>query len=71
MLVLKMASILRVGDALDRGHSQQIKRVSVERRAETMALHSDGAYDLSLELMGIEEKAGLFQDVFGYKVVLA
>ena len=27
--------------------------------------------DVSLELMGIEEKAGLFEDVFGYKVVLS
>jgi exopolyphosphatase/guanosine-5'-triphosphate,3'-diphosphate pyrophosphatase len=70
MLVLKMASILRVADALDRGHSQQIKRITVERRAETVALLTDKVYDLSLERMGIEEKAGVFQDVFGYKVVL-
>jgi exopolyphosphatase/guanosine-5'-triphosphate,3'-diphosphate pyrophosphatase len=71
ILVLKMASILRVADALDRGHSQQIQRVTVERRSETVALRTGGVHDLSLELMGIEEKAGLFQDVFGYKVVLS
>jgi len=70
ILVLKMASILRVADALDRGHSQQIKKITVERRLETVVLHVDRAYDLSLELMGIEEKGGMFQDVFGYKVVL-
>jgi hypothetical protein len=34
-------------------------------------LHVDKAYDLSLEIMGIEEKGGLFQDVFGYKVILS
>ena len=71
ILVLKMASILRVADALDRGHSQQIQRVTVERRSETVALRTGGVHDLSLELMGIEEKARLFQDVFGYKVVLS
>ncbi|GHV95609.1 exopolyphosphatase [Spirochaetia bacterium] len=71
ILVLKMASILRVADALDRGHSQQIKTISVERRSETVALHTDRVYDLSLEQMGIEEKADLFQDVFGYKVILS
>jgi exopolyphosphatase/guanosine-5'-triphosphate,3'-diphosphate pyrophosphatase len=71
MLVLKMASLLRVADALDRGHSQQIKNLTVERRAETVALHTEGTYDLSLELLGLEEKAGLFQDVFGYKVILS
>jgi exopolyphosphatase/guanosine-5'-triphosphate,3'-diphosphate pyrophosphatase len=71
ILVLKMASILRVADALDRGHSQQIKSLTVEHRAETVALHTRGAYDLSLEHMGMEEKAKLFQDVFGYKVILS
>ncbi|MDR0463807.1 MAG: HD domain-containing protein [Treponema sp.] len=71
VLVLKMASILRVADALDRGHTQQIKKITVERRPETMVLHVDKAYDLSLEQMGIEEKGGMFQDVFGYKVILS
>jgi exopolyphosphatase/guanosine-5'-triphosphate,3'-diphosphate pyrophosphatase len=65
-----MASILRVADALDRGHSQQIQRITVERRPETIALVAGKVYDLSMERRGIEEKAGLFQDVFGYKVVL-
>jgi len=71
ILVLKMASILRVADALDRGHSQHIKRITVERRLETVVLHADKSYDLSLELMSIEEKGGMFQDVFGYKVILS
>jgi exopolyphosphatase/guanosine-5'-triphosphate,3'-diphosphate pyrophosphatase len=70
ILVLKMASLLRVADALDRGHSQQIKNIEVERRMETVVLHVDKVHDLSLELMGIEEKGGMFQDVFGYKIIL-
>jgi len=71
ILVLKMASILRVADALDRGHSQQIKDLTIDRRAETIVLHAHGGYDISLELMGAEEKIGLFQDAFGYKIVLS
>jgi exopolyphosphatase/guanosine-5'-triphosphate,3'-diphosphate pyrophosphatase len=71
ILVLKMASILRIADALDRGHSQHIKKINVERRHETIVLHVDGTHDLSLELIGIEEKGGMFQDVFGYKVILS
>lgn len=70
ILVLKMASILRVADALDRGHSQQIKKITVERRPEIIVLHVDRTYDLSLEQLGLEEKGGMFEDVFGYKVVL-
>jgi exopolyphosphatase/guanosine-5'-triphosphate,3'-diphosphate pyrophosphatase len=71
ILVVKMTSILRVADALDRGHSQQIQDLMIERRAETIALHSRGVHDISLELMALEEKARLFQDVFGYKIVLS
>ncbi|GHV72336.1 exopolyphosphatase [Spirochaetia bacterium] len=70
ILVLKMAAILRVADALDRGHSRQIKNFSIERKSETVILHSGGNHDLSLELFGLEEKADLFQDVFGYRVIL-
>ncbi|MDR0290170.1 MAG: HD domain-containing protein [Treponema sp.] len=71
VLVLKMASILRVADALDRGHSQQIKHLTVDRHAGTVALHVHGGSDISYELNGMEEKAVLFQDTFGYKVVLS
>jgi exopolyphosphatase/guanosine-5'-triphosphate,3'-diphosphate pyrophosphatase len=70
MLVLKMASILRVADALDRSHSQRIRDITVERRSETVFLHSGENRDLSMEHIGLEEKADMFQDVFGYKVVL-
>jgi exopolyphosphatase/guanosine-5'-triphosphate,3'-diphosphate pyrophosphatase len=70
ILVLKMASILRVADALDRGHSQQIRTITVERKRETIALHTQGSWDLSLELIGLEEKADMFQDVYGYKIML-
>ncbi|MDR0710113.1 MAG: HD domain-containing protein [Spirochaetaceae bacterium] len=70
ILVLKMASILRLADALDRGHSQRIRSVTVERRNETIVLHTGGNFDVSSELMGIEEKGDMFQDTFGYKVIL-
>jgi exopolyphosphatase/guanosine-5'-triphosphate,3'-diphosphate pyrophosphatase len=71
ILVLKMASILRVADALDRGHSQQIKRITVEKKTETVLLHTEGNRDISLELLGLEVKGGLFEDVFGYKIVVS
>ena len=71
ILVLKTASILRVADALDRGHTQIIKNLVVDHRADIIALHAQGAHDISLELISMEEKTKLFQDVFGYKVVLS
>jgi exopolyphosphatase/guanosine-5'-triphosphate,3'-diphosphate pyrophosphatase len=70
ILVLKMTSILRVADALDRGHSQQIKKINVEKKTDTVIISTEGAYDLSLERLGLEEKGLMFQDVFGYKILL-
>jgi exopolyphosphatase/guanosine-5'-triphosphate,3'-diphosphate pyrophosphatase len=70
ILVLKMVSILRAADCLDRGHSQQVKLKAVEKKSETVVLHTEGAMDLSLELIALEEKGGLFQEVFGYKIVV-
>jgi exopolyphosphatase/guanosine-5'-triphosphate,3'-diphosphate pyrophosphatase len=71
VLVLKMASILRVADALDRGHSQSIKTFTVEKHSEALVLHTEGIHDLGFERIGLEEKADLFQDVFGYRVILS
>ncbi len=70
MLVLKLSSLLRVADALDRGHSQRIESLEVERRSDTIVLRTNGRHDLSLERLGLKEKGDMFQDVFGYKIVL-
>ncbi|MDR2471859.1 MAG: HD domain-containing protein [Treponema sp.] len=72
ILVLKMAAILRVADALDRGHSRRIDGITVEKREETLIIRGggEGYRDYSLETIGLNEKAGLFQDVFGYRVLL-
>jgi exopolyphosphatase/guanosine-5'-triphosphate,3'-diphosphate pyrophosphatase len=70
ILVLKMASILRLADALDRGHTQRIQNIRVERRNENLILHTGGDFDVSSERVGLEEKGDMFQDIFGYKVIL-
>ncbi|QQO10502.1 HD domain-containing protein [Breznakiella homolactica] len=71
VLVQKMAAILRVADALDRGHSQQIKSITVERRNDMVFITPSGVHDTSLERIGLEEKGNLFENVFGYKIMLA
>ncbi|MHC6202275.1 Ppx/GppA phosphatase family protein [Breznakiellaceae bacterium SP9] len=70
ILVLKMAAILRVADALDRGHTQQIGTIHVEIKGDLLLIHIDDSRDLSHEHIGLGEKGGMFQDVYGYKVVL-
>jgi exopolyphosphatase/guanosine-5'-triphosphate,3'-diphosphate pyrophosphatase len=69
-LTLKMTSILRVADSLDRGHAQQVKIKYIERKNENAVFHLQDGIDISLERIGLEEKAALFEDVFGYRVVL-
>ena len=71
ILVLKMASILRVADSLDPGHSQQIRRISVEKKTETVVLHTERNLDLPVEFLTEDERTGLFQDVFGYKIIVS
>jgi exopolyphosphatase/guanosine-5'-triphosphate,3'-diphosphate pyrophosphatase len=45
--------------------------MTVEKKSEAVIFHSQENFDLSLERIGLEEKADLFQDVFGYRVILS
>lgn len=68
--VLKLAAILRIADSLDRGHGQGVKGFRLERKPDSIVLHAEGTRDLSLERVGLAEKADIFEEVFGLKVSL-
>jgi len=70
MVVSKLAAMLRVADALDRGHGQPARGIRCEPVGEEFVIHVAGAADLSLERRTAEAKADLFQDVFGLRVRL-
>lgn len=70
MAVLKLAAILRVADALDRGHSQRIQSFDTEFKGDTLILKLHGVQDTILEKIAMKEKADLFESIFGYKVIL-
>ena len=69
MLVLKMASLLRVADALDRGHVQRVRGFTVEQREDDVILRCEYTGDISIEQYGLRVKGRLFEDVFGYGVI--
>jgi exopolyphosphatase/guanosine-5'-triphosphate,3'-diphosphate pyrophosphatase len=69
-VVLKLAAILRVADALDRGHKQRVRDFEIERREDELVLHCETQGDTSVERFGIALKADMFEEVFGMKVVL-
>lgn len=69
-MVLKLSSILRIADALDRGHSQHIKDFDIELTRDTLLLRAQGTHDVTLERLALDEKADLFEEVFGYKIIM-
>ncbi|AHC16818.1 Ppx/GppA phosphatase family protein [Salinispira pacifica] len=70
LAVMKLAAILRVADALDRGHGQHFRNVKVEIDNTNMFISGEHSGDLSIERYGLNLKAGLFEEVYGYKVIL-
>lgn len=69
--VMKLAAIIRVADALDRGHDQRLRDPAFERREERFVIRASGAADLSLERLSLAEKGDMFEDVFGLEPVLS
>jgi exopolyphosphatase / guanosine-5'-triphosphate,3'-diphosphate pyrophosphatase len=70
MIVNKLAAILRLADALDRGHAQQVRQVRCERREDELVIVTPGVADLALERRAMTAKADLFEEIFGLKVSL-
>ncbi len=70
MAVSKLAAILRVADALDRGHAQQISDFQVQREGQDFVLYVRGVPDLALERRALEAKADLFEEIYGLRVRL-
>lgn len=68
--VSKNAAILRVADALDRNHLQQIADPTIAVTNGELVITVDGAEDLTLERLALKEKGPLFEEVYGLKVVL-
>lgn len=70
MSILKLSAILRLADALDRSHSQKLKDFTIHFAQDSITFRVRGHHNLSLEKLAVEEKCDLFENVFGYKVVL-
>jgi exopolyphosphatase/guanosine-5'-triphosphate,3'-diphosphate pyrophosphatase len=68
-----MAAILRIGDALDRGHRSKVEKLSTrksagQKRGKTLQVVVRSDEDISLELWTASRKADLFQQTFGLDV---
>jgi exopolyphosphatase/guanosine-5'-triphosphate,3'-diphosphate pyrophosphatase len=69
--VVKLASILRIADALDREHLQAVRGVTARvTRGGKLKLDLDADGDLLLERWALRRKADLFATTFGLEVVV-
>ncbi len=70
MMVFKLAAILRIADALDRSHSQRIKKIKLSRGRDTLFIDTPGVEDTTIEQIAINGKCDIFQEIYGYGIVL-
>jgi exopolyphosphatase/guanosine-5'-triphosphate,3'-diphosphate pyrophosphatase len=69
--VVKLASLLRIADALDREHLQAVTAVRATAARSRLTLALEGTGDLLLERWALRAKAGLFTEAFGLEVEVA
>ena len=69
-IVAKLAAILRLADAMDRGYCQKLKTCTVSIKEQTMILNVQSKMDISLESWTFDRKSEFFEEVFGLEPVL-
>lgn len=69
--VLKLASILRLADALDREHGQKVRAVKTKAEGDVLRLGVDGTGDMLLERWALKRKADLLKRTFGLDLDVA
>ncbi len=70
MVVSKLAALLRVADALDRSHAQQVRDFRCEHRGDELIIEVPGVTDLTLERRAVYTKGDLFEDIYGLRIRL-
>ena len=70
MTILKLTAILRIADALDRGHRQSVSGISMELSKDTFIIRAGTDRNFVLEQMALAEKGDMFESVFGYNLML-
>jgi len=68
--VLKLAALLRVADALDSGHLQRLRELDMTLQDNRLIIQAANAGSLAVEQHRLQEKALLFEQIYGTRVVL-
>src|SRR5512133_1360886 len=70
LIIVKLAAILRIADALDRSNNHRIKEITCSKKKDTLLITIPDIEDVSLEELALQSKGTMFEDVYGLKVVL-
>jgi exopolyphosphatase/guanosine-5'-triphosphate,3'-diphosphate pyrophosphatase len=70
VVVSKLASILRVADALDRSYSQRIREFTCAVQKDRLVITVPGVDDLALEQIAMKQTAQLFEETYGLSVLM-
>jgi exopolyphosphatase / guanosine-5'-triphosphate,3'-diphosphate pyrophosphatase len=70
LIVNKLASILRVANALDAEHAQKVQDIRLVRRESSWILELEGTGDLTMELLAATARADMFAQTFGRQLVI-
>lgn len=66
----KLAAILRAAKALDASLTQRIKSIDVEVDGNQLEMRVADVADVSIERLELVQAGGLFEDIFGKRIVL-
>ncbi len=70
VVISKLASILRVADALDRSYSQRIRDFTCAVQKDRLVITIPGVDDLSLEQIALKQTVQLFEETYGLSVLM-
>ena len=68
-LVRKLSALLRVADGLDRTHLATVKTLHCRLEGDGVVVEVYGIGEMGIDLWGAERKRGLFEEVYGLKVM--
>lgn len=70
MRVSKLASFLRIADALDRSHSTRVKELELRVSRRRLHIYLNQVPDAHIERIAMRTKGDLFENVFGLEINL-
>ena len=68
MRVSKIASLLRIADALDRTHSSRAENINIKVAPGILNIHLTDVSDATVERIAMKSKGDLFQNIFGKEI---